>query len=283
MGDAKQSRWAAARWCQWQLHVYGLPARLGAACAAARRLPLCLALRVELVAGLCPAPPSACQVDKILLEVAGETLEQMAAAPRQQKQVRCGACVWGAPHARAPGGLSAARALRAHRAGAGGGVLQHGPAHLASPTLAACRRRSSRCCRRKRRKTCRRGWRRSRADDPAADPAGCTRRRCAFFPACSRVLLPLLLPAANCCPPVTTMYHHLHLVCPATGTASMSNPLCLLSMRRVDSMRRLQAPWAGGGRRLQPGHELKKHSVRLEGGFDWGGRLGPEQDEGDEV
>ena len=32
------------------------------------------------------------QVDKILLEVAGETLSQMAAAPRQQKQVRwlCG-------------------------------------------------------------------------------------------------------------------------------------------------------------------------------------------------
>ncbi len=28
------------------------------------------------------------QVDKILLEVAGETLSQMAAAPRQQKQVR---------------------------------------------------------------------------------------------------------------------------------------------------------------------------------------------------
>ena len=30
------------------------------------------------------------QIDKILLEVAGETLSQMAAAPKQQKQVRAG-------------------------------------------------------------------------------------------------------------------------------------------------------------------------------------------------
>lgn len=34
-----------------------------------------------------PLPPCCCmQIDKILLEVAGETLSQMAAAPRQQKQ-----------------------------------------------------------------------------------------------------------------------------------------------------------------------------------------------------
>ena len=56
-------------------------------------------------------PPSRrwLQVDKILLEVAGETLSQMAAAPRQQKQVRwlCGSKPPGQPLVQDTGALLA--------------------------------------------------------------------------------------------------------------------------------------------------------------------------------
>ena len=59
-----------------RVHVHALPAG-------------CTCMLVDLlVAALRPHHPR--QVDKVLLEVAGETLAQMAAAPKQQKQVGCG-------------------------------------------------------------------------------------------------------------------------------------------------------------------------------------------------
>lgn len=53
--------------------------------AGANALPLGPASHRPACSLFHPLPP---QVDKILLEVAGETLSQMAAAPRQQRQVR---------------------------------------------------------------------------------------------------------------------------------------------------------------------------------------------------
>lgn len=162
------------------------------------------------------------QVDKILLEVAGETLAQMAAAPQQQRQARLGGA------GRASRLQPAVRRLGAQEEhGAclqGGSVSSHAHARPRAqpiqcpscPFCLLCRQRSSSSSQQKtREKTCKRGWRWSEGD--------------ACFLSLAHVLPLLLLNPAccRCCLPVATIryvYSTARLLDPSCAVLLLLNP-----------------------------------------------------------
>ena len=155
------------------------------------------------------------QIDKILLEVAGETLSQMAAAPKQQKQVSHAA--WRRRLGDGPGGAR----FGASTAPEGSDWMWLLPT-LTAPLLLS--RWSSREWRRQQRRaakwrTCKRGWQQFEAE-PAS-----------LFLYSSHMLPLSLLNYARCFLPLITACTHYAAAAAAHYSCPLPSPPCVLLHR----------------------------------------------------